>query len=153
MIMKILSFVHGTGISTSMIEIIKIWFTEDCLVGLTKDGRELKQSLLWYPDLLKADEETRNDYTFMQTGIFWNSIDTQISFESFTYPDAMPSRLQAFFLNHPEINVAGFAKKLGLNASLMRSYINGFKTPSADREREILGYIEQLGKGYTSFGA
>ena len=153
MIMKILSFVHGTGISTSMIEIIKIWFTEDCLVGLTKDGRELKQSLLWYPDLLKADEETRNDYTFMQTGIFWNSIDTQISFESFTYPDAMPSRLQAFFLNHPEINVAGFAKKFGLNASLMRSYINGFKTPSADREREILGYIEQLGKEYTSFGA
>lgn len=48
------------------------------------------------------------------------------SFESFEYDDAEPSKLQRFFLTHKEINISEFAKRIGMNATLLRNYINGF---------------------------
>ena len=132
-----------------MIRITKIEFTPDHIIGWAEDGRRLSQSLLWYKDLMNANEQVRNDYTIMSDGIFWNQVNVQISFESFEYPDAEPTPLQRFFLTHPEINVTGFAQRFGLNPSLVRSYINGFKTPSKEREEEILGYIRKLGKEYS----
>ena len=132
-----------------MIRITNIEFTPDHIIGWAEDGRRLSQSLLWYKDLMVANEQVRNDYTIMSEGIFWNQLDIQISFESFEYPDAEPTPLQHFFLTHPEINVTCFAQRFGLNPSLVRSYINGFKTPSKEREQEILGYIRELGKEYS----
>ncbi len=134
-----------------MIKITKIYLSENHIIGITDTGEELKQSLLWYPLLMSAPDEVRNDYTFGTEGIFWNKVDVQVSFESFLYPDAEPSSMQRFFLTHPEINVSGFAKKFGLNPSLLRSYINGFKTPSPNREQEILDRIHELGNEYSSF--
>lgn len=131
-----------------MIKIVKIIFSDDYLIGISEDNKVFKQSLLWYPTLSSASEEERNDYVLGVEGIFWDKLDVQVSFESFLYPDAEPSRLQRFFLSHPEINVSGFAKKFGLNASLLRGYINGFKVPSAEREQEILSFIHQLGEEY-----
>ena len=55
-------------------------------------------------------------------------------------------RVQRFFLTHKEINVAEFARSLGMNATLLRNYINGFKKPSAEREKAILAHIHKLGK-------
>lgn len=134
-----------------MMKITKICLGDDYIIGTTEKGEELKQSLLWYPALMNASEEVRNDYRFGEEGIFWNRIDVQISFESFLYPDAEPSRLQRFFITHPEINVTGFAKKFGLNPSLLRSYINGFKTPSVAREQVILQLIHKLGEEYSTY--
>lgn len=56
-----------------------------------------------------------------------------------------PGRIPAFFRAHPEINIAGFAERMGINASLLRNYINGFKKPSAKREEEILRHLRALG--------
>ena len=75
-------------------------------------------------------------------------LDVDISFESFLYPEAEPSRIQRFFLTHEEINVSGFARKFGLNPSLLRSYVNGFKTPSKRKEEEIIRLIHKLGEEY-----
>lgn len=58
--------------------------------------------------------------------------------------------LQVFFLSHPEINISSFAKIIGINASLLRNYINGFKRPSKDREKEILSAIHTLAKQYAN---
>ena len=33
-----------------------------------------------------------------------------------------------------------------MNATLLRNYINGFKKPSAEREKAILALIHSLGK-------
>ena len=74
----------------------------------------------------------------------------QVSFESFQYDEAEPSPMQRFFLTHPEINVSGFAQKAGINAALLRNYINGFKKPSRKREDEILASVRSLGKEYSS---
>ena len=132
-------------------KIVKVYLTPEQIVGVTDDGRELSQSLLWYSQLLEAPDEVRNDFSFGASGIFWNQVDVQISFESFEYPDAQPTKLQRFFLTHQEINVSGFAKRFGLNPTLLRSYINGFKTPSPAREEEILAHIRALGDEYISY--
>ena len=130
--------------------ISKIWFDGDWLYGLGDDGRTYRQSLLWYSHLRTATDEQRAQYEISTIGIHWHILDEDVSFESFLYDDAELTRLQHFFLTHPEINVSGFAHKYGFNASLLLSYINGFKTPSAEREQEILTCIGKLGKEYLS---
>ena len=127
-------------------KIKEIWFDADYIYGKDEEGKEYKQSLLWYPQLRQATDEERRKYTFSLSGIHWRELDEDISFESFEYDDAEPSGLQRFFLTHKEINVAEFARRIGINPTLLRNYINGFKTPSKEREQEILDQIHKLGE-------
>lgn len=53
--------------------------------------------------------------------------------------------MQRFFLTHKEINVSEFARLIGINAALLRNYINGFKKPSKEREGQILEQIHKIG--------
>ena len=127
-------------------KITKIWFDTGYIYGADESGNEYRQSLLWYPKLRAASDEQRAEYTFGLGGIHWRALDEDISFERFTYDDAEPTGLQRFFLTHKEINVAEFARSIGMNATLLRNYINGFKKPSAEREQAILDHIHKLGK-------
>ena len=127
-------------------KIIEIWFDSDYIYGKDETGKEYKQSLLWYPKLREASNEERSQYTFGMGGIHWRALNEDISFESFEYDDAEPSALQRFFLTHKEINVAEFARLMGLNPTLLRNYINGFKKPSKAREQEIMDFVHKLGK-------
>lgn len=124
----------------------EIWFDSDYIYVRDEKGQEYRQSLLWYPMLRNATDQERLQYTIGLDGIHWRALDEDISFESFEYDDADPSPLQRFFLTHKEINVAEFARSAGINATLLRNYINGFKKPSVEREKEILQYIHELGQ-------
>ena len=126
-------------------KIREIWFNGDYIYGKDEHGNEYRQSLLWYPKLKDASDEERSSYTFGFDGIHWRKLDEDISFESFVYEDAQPTPLQKFFLAHKELNVAEFAKLIGINATLLRNYINGFKKPSKEREALILEQIHRLG--------
>lgn len=130
-------------------KIEKIWFDGEYIYGKDEDGKEYRQSLLWYPRLLAASDEERKKYTISTIGIHWRNLDEDVSFESFEYEEAEPSKLQRFFLTHKEINVAEFAKLVGINATLLRNYINGFKKPSKEREYEILSHIHKIGVEFT----
>jgi Protein of unknown function (DUF3532). len=99
-----------------MIKIKEIWFSDDQIIGRGEDGRIYSQSLLWYPRLRAASAEEREKYTFGFDGIHWRNIDEDISFESFVYEDAQPTPMQKFFLTHKEINIAEFARSIGMNA-------------------------------------
>lgn len=127
-------------------KIKEIWFDADYIYGRDEEGKEYKQSLLWYPKLRTASAEERSQYTIGLGGLHWRDLDEDISFESFTYEDAEPSSLQRFFLTHKEINVAEFARLIGMNPTLLRNYINGFKKPSKEREQEIIEHIHKLGE-------
>ena len=131
-------------------KIKEIWFDADYIYGRDEEGKEYKQSLLWYPQLRQANDEERMKYSFGFSGIHWRELDEDISFESFEYEDAEPSALQRFFLTHKEINVAEFARRMGMNPTLLRNYINGFKKPSKEREQEILDHIHKLGEELTA---
>lgn len=126
----------------------KIWFDSNYIYAESTEGKVLKQSLLWYPALMSASEEERAAYTMGFDGVHWRGLDVDISFESFSYEDAEPTALQRFFLTHKELNLAEFAKRIGLNASLLRNYINGFKKPSPEREAMIIEAIKALGREY-----
>ena len=132
-------------------KITEIWFDGDCIYGRDDKGQEHKQSLLWYQKLRNASDEERSKYTFGFDGIHWRNLDEDISFESFGYEDAEPSAIQRFFLIHKEINVAEFARSMGMNPTLLRNYINGFKRPSKEREQEILSQIRKLGDELVSY--
>lgn len=129
-------------------KIIKIWFKGDYLYGEDDSGKTYRQSLLWYKKLRSATDEEREQYTFGFDGIHWRNIDEDVSFESFAYDDAEPTKLQRFFLSHPEINIAEFARLIGMNPSLLRNYINGFKKPSKEREQMIIQKVNNIGKEY-----
>jgi len=135
-----------------MKQLHNISFDSKYIYAEDESGKKLKQSILWYPSLVNASDEQRNNYEIGITGFHWRDLDEDISFESFEYADAIPSKIQEFFLVHKEINVAEFAKRIGINATLLRNYINGFKKPSAAREAEILEAIHQLGLEYFKFG-
>lgn len=138
----------GEGFTLESTHGIKTNDLKRMLYGLGDDGRTYRQSLLWYKTLLHATDEQRQEYEFSTIGIHWSKLDEDVSFDSFTYEEAEPSALQRFFLEHPEINVAEFAKGIGLNPSLLRNYINGFKKPSKEREKLILDRIHELGRIY-----
>lgn len=128
----------------------RIWFDTDHIYGEDENEKVYKQSLLWYPKLMAATDEERNQYNFGFEGIHWRKLDEDISFESFGYEDAEPTKLQKFFLTHRELNIHEFAKRAGLNATMLKDYINGFKRPSKDCEEAILNSIHAIGKEYTS---
>ena len=129
-------------------KIIKIWLKGDYLYGEDDSGKTYRQSLLWYKKLRSATDEEREQYTFGFDGIHWRNLDEDVSFESFAYEDAEPTKLQRFFLSHPEINIAEFARLIGMNPSLLRNYINGFKKPSKEREQMIIEKVNNIGKEY-----
>lgn len=126
-------------------KIKKIWFDGDYIYGMDERNNTYRQSLLWYSKLRNASAEERERYTFSTIGIHWRELDEDVSFESFGYEDAEPSKLQRFFLTHKEINVSEFARLIGINAALLHNYINGFKKPSKEREGQILEQIHKIG--------
>ncbi|MBQ7853878.1 MAG: DUF2442 domain-containing protein [Muribaculaceae bacterium] len=123
----------------------KIWFADNRIYGETDDGRTLFQSLLYYKRLLNATDEQRNNYRISRMGIHWEELDEDVSFESFEYDNPEPVGVAKFFLTHPEINVSAIARRLGLQQSLLASYINGTKKPSKEREDLIMAEVRALG--------
>ena len=132
--------------------IVRIRFEGDRIIGVTDDGRELWQSLLYYPRLRYADDTQRNDYSFDSFGIHWNKLDEDISFESFEFPQPEPEGLARFFLSHPEINVSALARRIGMKQSLLSAYINGLKHPSEEQTQRIVTVLHELGQELLSAG-
>ena len=131
-------------------KITRIWFDADYIYGVDENGNEYRQSLLWYPGLRNATEEECMDYRFGFRGIHWRGLDEDISFDSFADEDAEPTALQRFFLTHKEIKLSEFAKMIGIDATLLRNYVNGFKKPSKEREQMILRGIHALANEYAA---
>ncbi len=131
-------------------KIIEIWFDPEYIYGKDENGSIHRQSLLWYPSLKEATEAERNNYSIGFGGFHWRDLDEDISFESFFYEDAEPTPLQRFFLTHKEINVGEFAKTIGFNATLLKSYIKGLKKPTVECEKFILSHLHKLGQELTA---
>jgi hypothetical protein len=60
---------------------ISVWFTEDMLYVRLTDGREIGSPLAWFPSLLNAPNEQRNNFRFIGggSGIHWNELDEDLS--------------------------------------------------------------------------
>lgn len=127
-------------------DVLKIWFDDEYIYAENASGKVLKQSLLWYDRLRKANDAQRSRYTIGFDGIHWRELDEDISFESFEYADAEPTSFQRFFLTHKDIDITEFANRIGLNVSTLRGYINGISVPSEACEHLLLDAIARYGK-------
>jgi hypothetical protein len=128
------------------IEIDTLWFENDRIFIRTKEGETLWQSLLWYRRLLYASESQRINYRASFSGIHWPEIDEDMSYESFFYDNLEPHGISRLFLTHPEINASAVARRMGIQQSLLASYIRGIKKPSLSRENQIKNTIRKIGR-------
>lgn len=124
----------------------KLWVDGEKIFILTDDERELWQSLLWYPRLLKASVEQRQNYEIDNSGIRWEDVDEDMSLDSFLYDNPEPVGVARIFRQHPELNVSAIARRLGMKQSLLAAYISGNKKPSKEREKEIINVVKQIGQ-------
>lgn len=127
---------------------MKLWFANDRIYVETDKGETLFQSLYFYPRLLPASEEQRSAYECWEYGIRWDSIDEDISYESFYYEDTKEPApgLQTAFLKNPELNISAVARRMGIQQSLLASYIKGTKIPSPERKEMIQETLHQIGR-------
>ena len=118
-------------------EVAKLWFADDKIFIATNEGRELWQSLLWYPRLRYATDKQRSHYEIDDEGIRWDELDEDVSLESFLYDDPEPTGIALIFRKFPELNAAAIARRLGMKQSLLAAYISGRKKPSTMQEARI----------------
>ena len=133
-------------------KIKELWFADNRIYIKTEENEVLYQSLYFYSRLLNASEEQRSRYEFWDYGIRWDEIDEDMSYESFYYEDTkapMPG-IQSIFLLHPELNISACARRMGIQQSLLASYIKGTKKPSKEREELILNTLRKIGKELSS---
>lgn len=58
---------------------IRVDFTDDMLIVQLADGREISTPLAWYPRLLHATPEQRQNVEFSLSGIHWHDLDEDLS--------------------------------------------------------------------------
>ncbi|MDR0832690.1 MAG: DUF2442 domain-containing protein [Candidatus Symbiothrix sp.] len=127
-------------------KITTVWFDNDKIFIRTDDGQELWQSLLWYPRLRYATKKQRMEYEFDDDSIRWEELDEDVSLESFLYDDPEPIGVAKFFHQYSELNASAIARRMGIQQSLWTAYVNGTKTPSKKRVKEIEKTVRDFGK-------
>ena len=128
-----------------MIEIEKVWLTDDAVWIRTVDGRESCEHFADYPRLKNATIKQRANYTVDAYGINWPDIDEDLSFEGF-FQIKNQTVLYRLFMAHPELNASAIARRMGISQSLFAQYISGSKKPSQKRMDEILSTLHAIGE-------
>ena len=129
-------------------KIEKLWFENNHIYIINDKNETLFQSLKFYPRLLCATDDQREKYECWEYGIRWDEIDGDMSYESFYFDDTKEpvTGIQDAFLSNPELNISAVARRMGIQQSLLASYIKGTKTPSPDRKKLILDTIHDIGE-------
>lgn len=58
---------------------VKVTFSNGLLFVESADGKQQAFPLEWFPRLLNATDEEREDWTQTLTGIHWNKLDTDVA--------------------------------------------------------------------------
>lgn len=128
-----------------MENVIKIWLTDSEIWIQTEDGKTASERFADYPRLRYATLEQRKNYMTDNFGIHWEELDEDLSFEGF-FQKKNESLLYKLFMEHPELNAAAIARKMGISQSLFAQYISGIKKPSEKRLNEILTTMHEVGR-------
>lgn len=135
-----------------MIEIEKIWLTDDAVWIRTKDGHEACEFFADYPRLKFASAKQKANFRADKYGINWPDIDEDLSFEGFFQPKNQ-TEFYRLFLAHPELNASAIARRLGISQSLFAQYISGNKRPSKERRDKIYAVLHEIGQELLSIPA
>ena len=126
----------------------RIWFDNEKIFLETEEGKTGWLPLKDYPLLYNATEEQRQNYILSPFGIHWEELDEDLSFEGFFHEEGREASNPVFNVlkNFPEINVNQFARRIGINKSLLAKYVRGNKRPSKERIKQIETGLHHLGK-------
>lgn len=131
-----------------------VWFKDERIYLETNSGETFSRMLKAFPILKNASDEDRQVFTLDKAGdsIRWPLLDEDIHISSFFEPDEPfeDNELRAIFRRFPQLNVSQVAHSLGINASLLASYIYGTKQPSKERVRFIKDGLRTLGSQLAS---
>ncbi len=133
-------------------DVVKVW-VDDIHVNIeTCDGQVKSEKIADYYRLRSATPEQRQHFEYDNMGIHWPELDEDLSYEGFFASKEVntKSELYTFFKSYPEINVSKLARRMGINQSLMASYICGVKKPSTQRLKEIETAVRSLGQELAS---
>jgi hypothetical protein len=64
-------------------QINKIWFANESIYIQTISGEERSHPLKWFPRLLNASNDERENFELSAFGIHWEKLDEDLSFEGF----------------------------------------------------------------------
>ena len=128
-----------------MIQVSKVWLTENAVWIRTADGREACEYYADYPRLRNASPGQRENYVLDGFGINWPELDEDLSFDGF-FQEKNRTDLYRLFMAHPELNASAIARRMGMSQSLFAQYISGVKTPSKTRLEEIYATIHAIGQ-------
>lgn len=133
-----------------MDKITKGWFDQGRIWVSTERGKALSRPLEAFPLLKDASDEQRARFTIGIDGddLRWDELDEDIHISSFhetTEPET-DNIIGNVFRRFPQLNVSEVARTIGINKSLLSSYIYGIKRPSEARARQILDAIRALGR-------
>lgn len=127
-----------------MVELDKIWLTDDAVYIRSKDGAIARELFADYPRLSGASKDKLRNYTVDKFGVHWPDLDEDLEFESF-FKTKDNNPLYSLFISHPELNASAIARRLGISQSLFAQYISGIKKPSRERLAQIQECIRQIG--------
>lgn len=128
-----------------MIEVERIWLTDDAVWIKTKNGEEVCEYYADYPRLRYATPQQRANYKADDYGIHWPDIDEDLSYEGFFF-HKNHTELYRLFIAHPELNASAVARRMGISQSLFAQYISGAKKPSKARLEEIYATLRSIGQ-------
>jgi hypothetical protein len=126
-------------------EVKNVWLTDEAVHIETIDGKQAEELFSEFPRLRYATSEQRKKYTLGHSGIHWENLDEDLSYDGFFYEKAAKTSLAGVFKNLYGINVSAIARRAGLPQSLMAAYVSGIKNPSDERKKEIEVVLHRLG--------
>lgn len=126
-----------------LVDIKKIWFTDEAIYIETQDGKTGVEYFFDYPNLKNATRKQREQYTTSAFGIHWKELNEDLGFEGFFQSKAEIVRA---FSKLQELNISAFARRLGIPQPLIAAYIKGSKVPSKARKKEIEKELHRIGK-------
>lgn len=125
-------------------DIKKVWIDDASVYVETKDGRTAHEDFASYRRLRDATEKQRKNFVLEGFGIRWPDIDEDLCFDGFF--NKKESEVADLVREHPIINVAALARRMGIPQPLFAAYVTGAKKPSSERISKIRNEIRKVGR-------
>ncbi|MBR5638336.1 MAG: DUF2442 domain-containing protein [Muribaculaceae bacterium] len=133
-----------------MNEVIEnFWFENERIYIRTNEANVYSRPLGVFPILCNATPEQREEGRIVLRGeaLRWDNIDEDIHISSFYKKDEpVENEIMIIFSSLPQLNIKQFAQSIGINYTLLSSYINGSKKPSKQRIQFIKDGLRNLGR-------
>ncbi len=132
-----------------MNEVIEnFWFENERIYIRTNEANVYSRPLGVFPILCDATPEQREEGRIVMRGeaLRWDNIDEDIHISSFyKKEEPVENEIMVIFRSLPQLNIKQFAQSIGINYTLLSSYINGSKKPSKQRIQFIKDGLHNLG--------